>query len=169
MKKHIFLTGEIQIGKSTAIRRFLADSGTHADGFLTRFNTREQERELLLCRFDTKFGENDVRLAVKMNRPDIEVFADTFAIHGAEIVRSSGTSGLIIMDELGVFEERTPEFLAAVFERLDGDVPILGVVKRRESPFLDAVRVHPNVELIEVTVENRDAVPQIIMERLKGR
>ena len=173
MKKHIFLTGEIQIGKSTAIRQFLESSGAHADGFLTRFYTQEQQllqrhelqRELYLYRFDSKLGESEGRLAVKMNRPDIEVFVETFAVHGTGIVRNSGASGLIIMDELGAFEEKALEFKAAVFEKLDGVVPVLGVVKKRDSPFLDAVRAHPNVEVIEVTVENRDGIPQLLRER----
>ena len=169
MKRHIFLTGEIQIGKSTAIRRFLDDGGIHADGFLTRFDTREEQRRLYLCRYDTTTGEADARLAVRMNYPDFELFIDTFNIHGAEIVRSSGASGLIIMDELGVFEEKAPEFKAAVFEKLGGDVPVLGVVKKRESPFLDAVRMHPNVEVIEVTAENRNAVPNMVSDKVKRR
>jgi len=38
-------------------------------------------------------------------------------------------------------------------------------VKKRDSPFLDAVRAHPNVEVIEVTVENRDGIPQLLRER----
>ena len=166
MKRHILLTGEIQIGKSTAIRRFLADGNVCADGFLTRFDSRGQERKLYLCRYDTRLGESDVELAVKMNHPDIELFIDTFNVHGAEIIRASGASGLIIMDELGAFEETAPEFKASVFEKLDGDVPVLGVVKKRESPFLDAVRAHPKVQVIEVKEDNRDTVPQLIAEML---
>ena len=165
MARHVLLTGEIQIGKSTAIRRFLADSGIHADGFLTRFDSRGQERELSLYRYDTISGESDARLAVKMSGHNFELFIETFDVHGAEIIRASGTSELILMDELGAFEEGAPEFKAAVFEKLDGDVPVLGVVKKRDSPFLDAVRAHPNVEVIEVTVENRDGIPQLLRER----
>ena len=169
MKKHIFLTGEIQIGKSTAIRSFLEQSGMHADGFLTRLTSRELQRELILYRFDTVLGESDGKLAAKMNWPEVEVFAETFDIHGAEIVRGSGSSGLIIMDELGAFEESAPEFKAAVFEKLGGVVPVLGVVKKRESPFLDAVRAHPNVTVIEVTEDNRDAVPGLILEKINKK
>ena len=169
MKRHIFLTGEIQIGKSTAIRRFLESSGIHADGFLTRFDSRGEERKLYLCRYDTKLGESDTELAVIMNGHSPELIIETFNIHGAAIIRTAGSSGLIIMDELGVFEESAPQFKAAVFEKLDGGVPVLGVVKKKDSPFLDAVRVHPNVEVIEVTEDNRDAVPGLIAELIKGR
>lgn len=165
MKKHIFLTGEIQIGKTTAIKSFLNTSGLKADGYLTRFTTREQERELMLYRFDTDIGESDGKIAVKMNMPDYELFIDTFDVHGAEIIRASGKHGLIIMDELGVFEERAPNFKAAVKEKLAGDIPILGVIKKRESPFLDALRAYPDIELITVTVENRDDIPELLCQR----
>ncbi|MDR0838868.1 MAG: nucleoside-triphosphatase, partial [Oscillospiraceae bacterium] len=156
MARHVFLTGEIQVGKSTAIRKFLAATGIAADGFLSHIITAQVGRELYLARYDTALGESDSRLAARVNYPEVEVFPEIFDLHGAELVRSAGAHALIIMDELGTMEEVAEEFKRAVFERLDGGVPILGVVKKRDSPFLDAVRAHGNVEVITVTEENRD-------------
>lgn len=162
MKKHILLTGEIQVGKSTALAGFLEKTGVRADGFVTRFLHTESGRELYISRFDSVTGECMRTLAVRMNKSQPEVFADAFSVSGVEILHSAGCYGLIIMDELGVFEERSPEFKQAVFERLDGDIQILGVVKKKISPFLDAVRLHPKVAVIEVTEKNRDSVPDMI-------
>ncbi|MDR0904827.1 MAG: nucleoside-triphosphatase [Oscillospiraceae bacterium] len=172
MAKHIFLTGEIQVGKSTAIRKFLANTGKSADGFLSHIvevDSAQPElgRELYLARFDTERGETDSRLAARVRFPNFEVYTDVFDGHGAELLRSAGARELIIMDELGRMEEDAEAFKAAVFARLDGGQPVLGVVKMVETPFLDAVRAHPNVEIITVTEQNRDDVPRLL-EKLFG-
>ncbi len=167
MKKHVFLTGEIQIGKSIAIMRFLDESGIGADGFLTRFTSRENERELLIYRFDTENGMHDGRVAAKMNWPQVEVFADVFSGHGAEIIKTAGRRELVIMDELGVFEERSPEFVRAAVEKLDGSARVLGVIKQKKSPFLDSMRARGDIELITVTKENRDDVPALLARRFR--
>jgi nucleoside-triphosphatase len=67
-------------------------------------------------------------------------------------------AGRIVMDELGFLETGAPRFQAAVMDCLDGDVPILGVIKPDRTPFLDRVRAHKAVHLIEVTLENRAAL-----------
>lgn len=168
MQKHVFLTGEIQIGKSTALQRFLEKNGAKAYGFLTRFSSREEERELFIYRFDTERGAYDGKVAVKMNRSGVELFSEVFSQHGAEIIKAAGQGELVIMDELGVFEERAPEFKNAVFETLDGAKRVFGVIKLKASPFLDAIRARDDVELITVTVENRDGIPELLEQRFSA-
>jgi nucleoside-triphosphatase len=157
---HVFLTGEIQIGKSTALRRFLARTGVAADGFLTVFDSREASRELFISPFDA--GEK-YRVA-RINSGGVTVYGEVFDTRGAALLNSAGRRQMIVMDELGSMEENSPVFKAAVLRRLDGDFPVAGVVKLRASPFLDAVRAHPNVKMITVTPENRDAGPAMLTE-----
>jgi len=177
---HVFLTGEIQVGKSTAIRRFLADTDAQADGFLSHIVSvdaakPEAGRNLYLARFDTQIGETDSVLAASnvaashstQGFAPFDVYTDVFDTHGANLVRSAGRHGLILMDELGRMEENAEAFKRAVFERFDGNIPILGVVKMVQTPFLDAVRAHPNVRVVMVTEQNRDDVPRLIREALK--
>jgi len=160
MTKHILLTGEIQIGKTTALRTFLKNSGTSADGFATYFDTRETPRTLYLARFDyalgTRGAEPIARFSDGGSPP--EVFSEVFDIHGVEILESCGKRELILLDELGNLEERSPRFKRAVLGILDGKKLVIGVVKLRESPFLNAVRAHPNVEVWTVTLENRGEI-----------
>lgn len=65
---------------------------------------------------------------------------------------------LILMDELGPTEVKAQRFQQAVLDILDGEVPVVGVIQKAESEFLDRIRNHPNVDMIEVTLENRDAL-----------
>ena len=65
---------------------------------------------------------------------------------------------VLVMDELGPHEEQAAAFRQAVLRALDGDVPIIGVLQQAESAFLRQVAAHPNVRVITVTEENRDAL-----------
>jgi nucleoside-triphosphatase len=166
---HVFLTGEIQVGKSTAIRRFLERTGVRADGFLSHIVLSPPYRELYIARFDTSGGETQSRLAARMSHPDIEVFGDVFDAHGVDILESCGRAPLFIMDELGRLEERSPLFKSAVFRVLDGDTPVLGVLKKADCPFLNAVKARSDVSVITVTEQNRDGIPDKLAEMLRGR
>jgi nucleoside-triphosphatase len=156
--KHVFLSGEIQIGKSTALRKFLEISGLAADGFLTFFDTRNTDARTL---FLAEYGVSENAHVIARFAPgSMEIFTDAFDGFGAEVVSRSGSRRLTVMDELGNLEERAEIFKRAVLRRLDGDAPVVGVVKLRDSPFLGAVRAHPNVVVLTVTRENRDDIPR---------
>ena len=163
---HVFLTGEIQVGKSTALRKFLAETKISADGFLTEFDARGEIRNLYIKRFDTEDGETGQRVAARVYQNSIEVYSDVFDSFGARCLADAGKRRLIVMDELGKFEESCAHFTQAVFNRLDGDIPVTGVVKMRGSPFLDAVRAHEKVEVITVTIDNRDEIPDLLAKKL---
>jgi nucleoside-triphosphatase THEP1 len=66
---------------------------------------------------------------------------------------------IIVMDELGFMELPARAFTEAVMRALDGEVPVLGVLRKDSNPFLDAVGTHPKVRVVEVTEANRDALP----------
>jgi nucleoside-triphosphatase len=157
--RHVFLTGEIQVGKSTSIRKFLADTGALADGFVSRVIPANGRRELYISRFDSRSGMPERRLAATVGHPGARTFLDVFDGYGAEIINSSGKYGLVIMDELGPLEENALAFKSAVIEKLNGPARVLGVIKKKESAFLDSVRERADVELITVTPENRDYLP----------
>ena len=70
---------------------------------------------------------------------------------------------LLMMDELGPHEAEAVRFQAAVFRALDGDIPILGVLQQAESEFLHRIARHPQVTVLTVTEENRDALlPELL-------
>jgi nucleoside-triphosphatase len=166
MKRHIFLTGEIQVGKSTAIRRFLDNASVGADGFLSHILRERGNRELVIARFDTEFGETDRRQAAVTSPRRSAELRDLFDSHGAAIVNSSGGRQIVIMDELGALEEDSPIFKSAVVNKLDGQTPVLGVIKKAESAFLDTIRSRPDVELITVTPENRNSIPALLAAKI---
>ncbi|MDR1194048.1 MAG: nucleoside-triphosphatase [Peptococcaceae bacterium] len=96
------------------------------------------------------------------------VLHDVFDDRGAAILRDAGSPALIVMDELGVMESGSPGFQRAVLERLAGDIPILGVIQARTSPFLDRLRGEKGVELVEITVDNREEALVWLLRRRVG-
>ena len=76
---------------------------------------------------------------------------------------------LIIMDEIGVMEEKAGLFCEAVLHTLDGSIPVIGVLREESSdpPIIHSIKNHPDVTIIEVTKENRDelaiSLPEILL------
>ena len=77
---------------------------------------------------------------------------------GTKILDCSGRHDIIVMDELGFLESGAFCFQSAVMRRLDGEVPVVGVIKPCQSEFLDMVKAHPMVSVKEVTEANREDV-----------
>lgn len=159
---HIFLTGEIQIGKSTAAARTLALLGVQPAGFCTYFGEdRKAPEHSLYIRnaweAPTFTPEHIIADFHARGRPDF--YRERFETLAFESLAHVGKAPLIVMDECGWLEREALGFQSRVQELLVGETPILGVVRQGGEGWLDTIRRHPNVRLIPVTGENRDALP----------
>lgn len=117
MKKHLFLTGSIGCGKSTAIATALGDKIAQCGGFLTR-----RHREPCL-HFTLESPDGNMRktfLDFSYGKPavDLSVFSERY-LQGRPIV----------LDEIGGIELLNPDFADALKVVLSGDTPIIGVIK----------------------------------------
>lgn len=164
---HVFLTGERGVGKSTALRRALELLDVVPGGFHTYFDAPRRRLYLAapaqgnLCDdAHTVGGMVDGRA-----RADRAAFdrVGVEAIHG-----SAPGAAILLFDECGKLEEGAADFQAAVLAALDGPIPILGVIKPdRAGSWLEKIAKHPRVELILVTEENRDGLPQLLATRMR--
>jgi nucleoside-triphosphatase len=62
----------------------------------------------------------------------------------------------MILDECGQLEQEAVGFQQAVMDVLNENIPVLGVLKETQSPWLENLRRHPAVTVLEVTQANRD-------------
>lgn len=128
---HIFLTGPLQSGKSTAIAHYLVGRPEAPGGFRTRWDRAGGHLALELL-------ETGETLSVATMEPH-GVRADRAAFDAAGerlLSAPAGRRSLLLMDELGFLERCSPVFQRAVFTLLDGPAPVLGVLRRHEkSPF----------------------------------
>lgn len=127
MEKHILICGERGVGKSTLIRRLLAESTLPVGGFVTRRlpqadgdgmfpiylhaaalppEERPYDPEHLV-------GTCDSRRSIR--------YPEAFDRLGPPLLTSGG---LLVMDELGFLENDAHRFQAAVLAALDGSTPV---------------------------------------------
>ena len=164
MSKHIFLTGDVQVGKSTVIQKVLSSFDGSVGGFRSAFDARRNEAERWLYLWDaaeTPVPDEAYGVVRFTDRYRSEVFPDRFNELGGGALRRAKEKGvsLILMDECGRFEGSAEEFRREIFSALDGDIPILGVVRQGAHGWLDDLRAHPNVTVLTVTLDNRDTLP----------
>lgn len=168
--RHILITGDVGIGKSTLIRKLLARFPGPVYGFITLKMAEPASNFWPLYMFPaglkveertcTKENLLGIRGAVKEQHPEI------FDTLGVELIRSAGPDGVILMDELGFMESGAALFQKAVLEALHGELPVIASVKNRPGvPFLDAIRSCPDTVLYTVTRENRDALEREILQK----
>ena len=169
MEKHILICGERGVGKSTLIRRLLAESTLPVGGFVTRRlpqadgdgmfpiylhaaalppEERPYDPEHLV-------GTCDSRRSIR--------YPEVFDRLGPPLLTSGG---LLVMDELGFLENDAHRFQAAVLAALDGPVPVLAAIKPKETDFLRRVRQHPHGEVFNITPESREALYQRLRSRI---
>ncbi len=162
---HIFLTGEVQVGKSTIIRRWLeSHPGLRVGGFRTVPSViganGEDSVHIVPAAGDTALTEENRIMFRQGEWPHRrrEVFPQVFDRVGVALLKDDGEKDLLIMDEIGFTEDDAVLFQRAVLEKLEEDTPIFGVVRALPGVLADAVRAHPKSRILTVTRENRDEV-----------
>ena len=169
MEKHILICGERGVGKSTLIRRLLAESTLPVGGFVTRRlpqadgdgmfpiylhaaalppEERPYDPEHLV-------GTCDSRRSIR--------YPEVFDRLGPPLLTSGG---LLVMDELGFLENDAHLFQEAVLAALDGSTPVLAAIKPKDTDFLRRVRQHPHGEVFNITPESREALYQRLRSRI---
>ena len=117
MRPHLFLTGPIGCGKSTAISAVLEDRISQCGGFLTR-RCREPYLHFRLETPDGKGKETFLDFATGEPEVNPAVFSESY-LQGK----------ILVLDEIGGIELLNPEFASALENILNSDIPILGVLK----------------------------------------
>ena len=168
--RHIFLTGEKQVGKSTLWRKVIAHSGVSPSGFQTlEYLVNDSFRGYRLHSLGPvpeQFG-NDVPISVFLRRRMHLPVSESFELFGTELLRLAlQEGGCILMDELGSFEKNAPAFRQAVLNCLNGNCHVLGVLQKADDPFLEEIMNRPDVLVFTVTQENRDDLVQPLLEAL---
>ena len=166
MKKHIFLTGDIQIGKSTAITKAVDMLGITPAGFRTKGTNYTADGSSDVILYPAEKTLETGHRAAHRSKTGITVFPEIFNTFGPIFLKRPAE--LILMDELGYMESSAAEFRKAVFETLDGETPVLGAIRNKSTPFLDAVRNRDDIILITVTEQNRDFIPEKIAYFITG-
>lgn len=166
----IFLTGEIQVGKSTIIAKTLKLLQITPGGFRTYFGLDRGSPDRLLYMNSAAelpiYKKKNAVVKFAKGKPPL-VLTEKFDVFGGELIRQArANSKLILMDECGNFERDALAFQKEILDSLDSNIPVLGVIKLDSHGWTDKIRIHPKVKLLTITKENRDALPQILAAQL---
>lgn len=169
-KKHIFLTGDRKTGKSTVIDRVLESIGCRTSGFRTIktdkvFENKSSIHLLSVRKDDVPEQDNFIAFCGKRDGK----VAERFNKLGVSTLDFDPDTDLIIMDELGPHEEEAEEFKAKIISILNGNIPVLGVLQKSDSRFLSEISNRKDVYILNVTEENRNELPGIILGFLQEK
>ncbi len=159
---HVFLTGDRQVGKSTIVKKVIASLSCPIYGFETRFFPGQRAvLAMVPSGFDGPLRDADIVARKEEGR--WHPLPDAFSRIGTALLsRPHGSSGVIIMDELGFLEQDAAVFQSAVLKTLSNDLPVLGVL-RNGVAWHEAIRRHPFTKVITVTPENREHLPSQVL------
>ena len=163
--RHLFLTGAKQVGKSTVLRRLLEGRDARIGGFRTqRVGVPEGADIYMLPPVgEPAFLEENILFRRRRG----QTIGDNTAFDrlGAFLLDSLPGADLILMDELGPNEATAWGFQRAVENALDSGAPVYGILQMADSAFLDRIAARGDVQVVTVTEENRDALPQELLEQ----
>lgn len=78
-------------------------------------------------------------------------------------------SEVILIDEIGKMELFSKRFKDILIRSLDSPKPVLATVLLRPFPFTDQLKQRSDVKLLEVTLENRDALAEKLIREVVSK
>lgn len=168
-RKHIFLTGEKQVGKSTILKKLLKEKKKAVCGFCTLPYEINGVRKGFYFHSMKEIAEfeNDTPISVKMGKRQNYPLTEAFETLGTAVLKAALESEeWMIADEVGKLERDAVFFQKMFFNCLDQKKLVLGVLQDTDTPFVNAIKERPDVEVWTVTQENREEVYQKLIRRM---
>ena len=166
---HVFLTGDKGCGKSWAVRRTAELFGRPCYGFITRFEGPDRHSSsLYLLPASAPEQIDTAHLAACWHNGKLQPVPGCFDTLGAALLAEARMhpEGLILMDECGRIEKDATVFQQEILHCLDGDIPVLGVL-RRDQPWHEFIKSHPRVRVLEITGMASESLPEQVIKELK--
>ena len=168
MGQALFLTGRPGVGKSTAIRLVVAQLGARAGGFYTE-EIREAGRRTGF-RLVTLEGSTGILAGLSVPGP---YRVGRYGVHlsnledlGVKALRRAigqPTVPVVVIDEIGKMELFSAAFRETVLAALDSPKILIGTITMAQSPWVKAIKARPDVTVMETTLANRSAIPDLIL------
>jgi nucleoside-triphosphatase len=95
------------------------------------------------------------------------VDVDAFERVALPAVKGIRKGQLVVIDEIGKMELTSDAFCEAVERLVERDVQLVATVHAFRHPFTDALK--RRLEVIPVTAQNRDTLPERLAERIRER
>ena len=166
-KKNIFLTGAPSSGKTTVIKKVIARLPYPATGFYTEEQRVSDKRVgFVMKTVEGKSGylaHQDIQSDFHIRRYGVSIEnIDTIAV--PSIMPHNRL--IIILDEIGKMECFSDLFKQAAITVLDSPNIVVGTITFGGDDFITRIKDRGDIEIHEVTEQNRDLLPDTILERV---
>ena len=168
----ILLTAQPRTGKSTAIKKIVNMLGKeNCGGFYTEEIRENGERVgFRICTLSGKEGilshvNIDSNYRISRYGVDLETF-EKLCVSELESAIKDHNVKYIVIDEIGPMQLFSEKYKELLIHLLDCDKPIIGTIFMNSYEWLDGFKKQENVNLIEITFENRNSLPLQLVELL---
>ena len=167
--KNLLLTGRPGVGKTTVVQAVVRLFPGEVGGFLTgEIRERGTRKGFSITSVEgerTVMAHVDFRSSGRVGKYGVDVPA--FERIALLALRDAiQRKRIIVIDEIGKMELASQKFCEAVREALSSGKFVVATIMQHRHPFADEIKELPCVEVIEITVQNRDGVPGKIREML---
>ena len=166
------LTGRPGVGKTTVVRAVATRLGTKAGGFYTE-EIREKGRRtgFRLVALDGPTGIlAGLNVSSRYRVGRYRVCLDDLESIGVESLwraLAQPDIAVVIVDEIGKMELLSSAFCDAMSAALDGAKPVVATIMAGSQPWVDTVKARPDTKLVEVTLDNRRELPELVWRWLQ--
>ncbi|MBS1127552.1 MAG: thymidylate kinase [Nitrospirae bacterium] len=167
LKKNIFLTGAPSSGKTTVMKKVIALLPFPSTGFYTEEERVAGKRVGFVMK---TLGGKSGYLAHQDIQSDFHIRRYGVSIEHIETIAVPSITPcnrhIIIIDEIGKMECFSEVFKQAALAALDSPSIVVGTITLGGDDFITRIKSRGDIEIHEVTQENRDSLPDLILERV---
>ena len=167
----IFLTGTPGIGKTTVIRAVLQQlEEVECAGFYTEEKRHRGQR--IGFKIVTLDEQEGTLASVGRKEPAV----GRYSIHVEEFEKlalpqldpETTPAELYVIDEIGKMELFSQRFRTALIDLLARPSNLLATIAKKGKGFIEQIKGRNDIELIEVTRENRDHLAEEVVRKIKA-
>jgi nucleoside-triphosphatase len=172
--QHLLLTGKPGVGKTTLIERLIDRLRRHRPHIrMTGFITKEVRSQGSRIGFDihTLDGQLGVLARVQPQGKGKKYLLGKYFVNlqdletiGIPSLRKD--ADLIFLDEIGKMELFSEVFKDTINALFDGKKKIVATIAWYDTSLIKKIKLRPNVQLIEVTRQNRNAILKNLIDQI---
>ena len=169
--KNFLLTGRPGVGKTTVVEEVVRLLPGEVGGFLTgeirERGTRQGFSVTSIEGQSAVMAHVDFRSSVRVGKYGVDVSA--FERIALPALRDAvQRKRIMVIDEIGKMELASPKFCEAVRAALSSGKFVVATIMQHRHPIADEIKARPDVEVIEITIQNRDGMPGRIRMMIEG-
>ena len=171
MRRVYLLSGEPGVGKTTIIKKAVAEAKGRVGGFYTEeIRTRGVREGFRIITLDGRSGilaHIDIHSPHQVSKYRVDINS-LEQVGVAALHQAVEECDLVIIDEIGKMELFSPHFRDAVLKAVESGKKVLGTIMLPPHPWADKIKQHHEVTLVTATRANRDQVLEKVLGWLKA-